>query len=274
MQNHRILSLGSILAMLIIPVIGWFLVAQPQLAAAGEADAQRAAIAEQITATTAVVAQLKTDSEQLPDLMADLDELRGSIPADIDPSGYIDGLGALADLTGVSIVGLTVSDPQAYSPAKPEVDPDLVVVPEDGAEEGAGDGEAAPVVPVDDPAFVTNPLITAENFVAIPVSIEISGKYSALLNFVKGLQSRDRLFLVATLSTARENGSSNMTAAIGGFIYAIPTGIEGDPRPTSTMVKQMDAAEDAEDADEDESGETDDESTETPAPDPTETPAP
>ncbi len=108
----------------------------------------------------------------------------------------------------MSIIGLTVSDPTAYSPAKPEIDPDLVVVPQDGAEEGAaGDGEAAPV-PVDDPAFVTNPLITAENFVAIPVSIEISGEYSAILNFVKGLQSRDRLFLVSTLSTARENGSS------------------------------------------------------------------
>ena len=31
MQQHRILSLLSILVMIIIPVIGWFLVAQPQL---------------------------------------------------------------------------------------------------------------------------------------------------------------------------------------------------------------------------------------------------
>ncbi len=67
MQNHRILSLGSILVMLLIPVIGWFLVAQPQLAAAGDGGRSSAsAIAEQIAASTAVVAQLKTDSAQLP----------------------------------------------------------------------------------------------------------------------------------------------------------------------------------------------------------------
>ena len=42
MQQHRIISLASILVMLIIPVIGWFLIAQPQLAAAASADQQRA----------------------------------------------------------------------------------------------------------------------------------------------------------------------------------------------------------------------------------------
>ena len=31
-----------------------------------------------------------------------------------------------------------------------------------------------------------------------------------------------------------------LTATIGGFIYAIPTGVEGNPRPISTIVKQMD----------------------------------
>ena len=58
MQQHRIISLLSILVMLIIPVIGWFLIAQPQLAAAATADQQRADAASQVAASQAVVDKL------------------------------------------------------------------------------------------------------------------------------------------------------------------------------------------------------------------------
>jgi Tfp pilus assembly protein PilO len=266
MQTHRILSLGSILAMLLIPVIGWFLVAQPQLAAAAAADKQRTEIDSQIAASAAVVAQLKADSANLPELNDQLNDLRGSIPADVDPSGYIDGLGALATISGVSITGLTVGDPTAYSPAtRPDEEPVVPAQGEDGDSETAA-GSAPAVAPVDDPAFVTNPLITGENFVAIPVSIESNGEWDPILAFVQGLQSKDRLFLVATLATSRDQASTAMTATVGGFIYAIPTGVEGHPRPTSTIVKQLTAPEpvvvepDATDGE--------------PEPDPTETPAP
>jgi len=262
MQQHRIISLASILVMLLIPVIGWFLVAQPQFAAAATADQQRIATEAQIATSSAIVAQLKEDSAKLPELNADLNELRTSIPAGVDPSGYIDGLDALARISKVAITGLTVADPTAYTPAVPAIDPNAVAPDANGEE---GDAPAAPATL--DPAFTTSALIDSTNFVAIPVTIEIAGKWGPILKFIQGLQSSDRLFLVSTLETANDSGGSSMTAKIGGFIYAIPTGIEGNPRPTSTMVKQMDAAEDA---DEEES----DEESETPNPDPTETPAP
>lgn len=261
MQQHRIISLASILVMLLIPVIGWFLVAQPQLAAASTADQQRVAMEAQIAASSAIVAQLKEDSAHLPELNDDLDELRTSIPAGVDPSGYIDGLDALARLHHVSITSLTVADPTAYTAA---VDPNAVAPSED--DEAGEEGSSAPP-PVANPAIVTSPLIDSTNFVAIPVTIEIAGEWGAVLNFVDGLQSTDRLFLVTTLETAHESGSSTaVIAKIGGYIWAIPTGVEGHPRPTSTTVKQLTApappAEETEDAD----GE--------PTPDPTDTPAP
>ncbi len=263
MQTHRILSLGSILAMLLIPVIGWFLVAQPQLAAAAAADKQRTEIDGQIAASAAVVEQLKADSANLPKLNDQLNELRGSIPADVDPSGYIDGLGALATISGVNITGLTVGDPMAYAPATPS--PDAAVAPSEGGDES--DAAAAP--PVDDPAFVTNPLITGENFVAIPVSIEVNGEWEPILAFVQGLQSKDRLFLVSTLSTSSDAASAAMTATVGGFIYAIPTGVEGNPRPISTVVKQMTALEEPV-----EEGTPDPDATDEPDPEATDEPTP
>ncbi len=260
MQQHRIISLASILVMLLIPVIGWFLVAQPQLAAAATADQQRVAMEAQIAASSAVVAQLKKDSENLPELNDDLDELRTSIPAGVDPSGYIDGLDALARLSHVSITTLTVSDPTAYSPAIDASAP----APTEGDD---GEPVAAPVDPDTNPSIVTSPLIDSSNFVAIPVTIEIAGEWAAVLAFVDGLQTSDRLFLVTTLDTAHGADGVTFTATIGGFIWAIPTGVEGNPRPTSTTVKQLTAA--APPVVEGETG-TDGE----PDPDPTETPAP
>ena len=46
------------------------------------------------------------------------------------------------------------------------------------------------------------------------------------------------------MNTSRDSGSGDgMTSTIGGYIYAIPTGVEGQPRPTSTVVKQLTAPE-------------------------------
>lgn len=266
MQQHRIISLASILIMLIIPVIGWFLVAQPQLTAATLADQQRADAVAQAVASQAVVDQLKADSAKLPELEEALNELRTSIPAGVDPSGYIDGLSALAKISDVKITTLTVEDPVAYVPAVAPVDPNASAAE---TSEDATEGEpTAPVVETQ--GIVTNPLIDSTNFVAIPVTIEIDGKLSSVLKFVNGLQSNARLFLVSTLSTEPGANSDTVIGKVGGYIYAIPTGVEGNPRPISTIVKSMDPPKD----ETDEETTTDSESTDSPDPDPTETSAP
>jgi Tfp pilus assembly protein PilO len=271
MQQHRIISLLSILVMLIIPVIGWFLIAQPQLAAATTADQQRAEAAAQVTASQAVVAQLTADSAKLPELQDELDELRGSIPAQIDPEGWIDGLSALAKVSKVQITELTVEDPLAYVPATPPVDPNAPVAGETPVEgeEGATPVETPAPEPVDTPGIVTNPLVDASNFVAIPVSVKVEGSLGTILRFVNGLQTDNRLYLVSGLTTepVAEDGGG-LVGKITGYIYAIPTGVAGDPRPVSTQVKQMDPIE------EEEPVTPDPTSTGTPTPNPTDTPAP
>jgi Tfp pilus assembly protein PilO len=222
--------------MLIIPVIGWFLVAQPQLAAASSADQQRADMQAQNAATALIVQNLKADSVNLPKLNDELDKLRTSIPAGVDSSGYIDGLDALAQLSHVTISSLTVESPAPYVAATPPV----VAAP------AAEDGEdAAAQPPAADPAIVTSPLIDATNFITIPVTLSVTGDWSSVLYFVDGLQSSPRLFLVTALGTAvidDASGGSQVRGSITGFIYAIPTGVEGHPHPISTTVKSMVAA--------------------------------
>jgi Tfp pilus assembly protein PilO len=275
MQQHRIISLLSILVMLIIPAIGWVLVAQPQLSAAATADAQRAEAAAQVAVSQSVVAQLKVDSAKLPELKGELNELRTTVPAGIDPEGYIDGLSALAQVAQVQITTLTVDDAVAYSPATPPAGsvPPPATEGDEGADPATGSDE--PAAPVAYPGIVTNPLIDSSNFVAIPVTIEVTGKSASILRFVNGLQTNDRLFLVTTLTTEQTTDASVLTGKIGGFIWAMPAGIVGEPRPVSTIVKSMEPADDADAGDAEGETETPDPgSTDAPDPDPTETPAP
>jgi Tfp pilus assembly protein PilO len=259
MQQHRIISLLSILVMLIIPVIGWFLIAGPQVTAAGLADSQRAEIETQNVASAAAVAQLKADSANLPKLNDELDQLRASIPADVDPSGYIDGLNAIAQVSGVSITNLTVEDAVAYVPATPPVDPAATPPADDSTTTTPTPAPPAP----ETPGIVTDPLITSDTFVAIPVQVEVSGDSVSVLSFVQALQTKARLFLVTGLNTepAADASTGIVTSKIDGYIWAIPVGAPGNPHPVSTIVKSMTPpappAPPADETDEPDPGETD-----------------
>jgi Tfp pilus assembly protein PilO len=268
MQQHRLIVMLSVLVMLVIPVIGWFLVAQPQLAIATQAETERLEAVSQVAASQLVVNQLQKDSANLPELQADLDDLRASIPAAVDPSGYIDGLSALAKVANVQISELSVGDPQAYAPAEvPEAA--APPAPDPSATPAATPVEAPPVVVE---GLTTNPLVDGSNFVAIPVEVTVKGKSATILRFVHGLQSNDRLFLVTELTTepaADTADSGQLLGKVTGYIWAIPTGVAGDPRPVSTIVKSMDPPKPPETETE---GDTPDPgSTETPDPNPTET---
>ena len=226
-------------------------------------------MAAQVAASQSVVDQLKRDSAKLPELESELDELRASIPAGVDPSGYIDGLSALAKVSKVQITQLGVDDPVAYVPAEAPAAP-KPAASDSSDTSGTASPSATPSPKPEVPGLVTNSLVTPGNFVAIPVSLEFTGTSSAVLHFVHGLQSGDRLFLVTELSTepSADATSGQLLGTVSGYIYAIPTGVAGDPRPVSTVVKSMEPAGTPP------ANTPDPGSTGTPTPDPTETAAP
>ncbi len=223
MQQHRILSGLTILLMVVLVAVGWFLVAQPQLASASAANTQLAGVQSQVTATQASLVQLKGQQKELPTLRAQLAKLRLSLPETADSSAYITGINALAANAGVTISTLKLSAAVLYAPP---------AAPAAAATGGAATPSptpsataAAPSVPTTVPAGwtpTTNGLITSGNFIAIPVEIDTTGSWSATLAFLKGLQSGPRLFLVETLSTAQAaDNSDSVLASIGGYIYVL-----------------------------------------------------
>lgn len=235
MQSHRLISGATILLMVVLVVAGWFLVAQPQLAAAATANTALTGVQTEIASTQASIKQLQNQQKDLPKLEQQLAELRTSIPATAAASSYIDGLNALAASSGVTLTSITVSDGVAYtSPVPPPAPAAAAGAPKPTASASP----AAPVVPT---GWVpkSDPRINSGNFVAIPVSIAAVGDWNATLNFFHKLQSGKRLFLVAgfttdtaaapvtpspttkTTKTAPVVTVPQVTSKISGFIYVL-----------------------------------------------------
>jgi len=224
MQSHRILSGLTILLMVVLVAVGYFVVAQPQLAASSAASLQLASVESQIAGAQTAVVTLKAEQQKLPALKEQLAALRLSIPSSVDSSLYINGLTALASANGVTITALTVSDPQSYVPP---VGSAVATTPATGASASptptpspSADAVPAPVSTAWAPT--TDPLITGSTFVVIPVKVTVAGPMAHTLGFAKGLQSGSRLFLVSGLNLSHDAvNPANVSMGIDGYIYVI-----------------------------------------------------
>jgi len=221
-MTNRIWTIGSITLIILLLAGGWFLGAQPFMAAAAAADSERASVEQQNAVHQASIAALAQENENLASIQADYAGMQKSIPGTTDSSAFIKGLDLLAADAGVQISGITVGAPTAYT------------VPASAAAAAAASAETsspdpasteAPAAPIAvGSVAVTNPLITPENFVGVQVGVTVTGEYDAVLSFVNGLQTGARLFLVTSFDSARNveaDSAGEVTAQIDGLIYVL-----------------------------------------------------
>lgn len=221
-QSNRLWALGSVGAMIVLLLAGWFVGAQPALAAAGLANQERQNVETQNAAQVIGLAELAELRANEDDLQDEYATLRRSIPSTPGTSAFIDGLDALALKAGVTITGFTVADPLAYTVPASAVD-QLASTESADPTEAPADPSLTTTAP---PVAVTNPLITPDNFVAVLVGIDVVGQYDAVLEFVDGLQNGKRLFLVTAIESDRANDTESaaaniVSARVSGFIYVL-----------------------------------------------------
>ncbi|TXN30302.1 hypothetical protein [Lacisediminihabitans profunda] len=224
MDRNRLWIIGTVAVMLVVVVAGWFLGIQPQLNAASAASQNLTTVKSQNAASERQLVALKSDFKGMGELTKKVTSLRKSVPSSAQLSTFVTEIDSLSSQYGVAVKTITVSDAKAYTP------PVTVVAPAPGATPSptpSPSASAAPVVvgPVapEAPALVTNPKITAANFIAIPIDVAISGPYSNVLNFVKGLQTGQRLFLVTNLTTAPPSTKTaqGVEATVKGLVYVL-----------------------------------------------------
>jgi Tfp pilus assembly protein PilO len=215
--------------MVVIVVFGWFVGIQPQLNAANAASQSLASVTAQNAASQSLLVTLKTDFEGIDKLKGTNAELRKSVPSSAQLSTFVTELDTLSSQTGVAVTAITVSDAEAYTPPAIVAAPAAAAAPTPTPSPSASAAPVpvAPVAPAA-PAVVTNPKITPANFIAIPIDLKISGPFANVLNFVKGLQTGDRLFLVTDLTTVPSTGKgaqpTAVDASVKGLVYVLLAG--------------------------------------------------
>ncbi|MEO6201500.1 MAG: hypothetical protein ABIX44_10095, partial [Cryobacterium sp.] len=169
--------------------------------------------------------------EGIDKLRAELADLRETVPSGAEIPAFIGQLDKIAQAQDVTLSSITVSNAEPYVPV-------VAMTPTDPAPvEGAAAGDSAAAAPIDAataaaaaadaaaaaavPAPVVNDLITATNFVAVPISLTVSGTYEKTLDFVEGLQKGTRLVMVTTVTTTKPEATSGITSTISGFIYVL-----------------------------------------------------
>ncbi|MFK3669583.1 type 4a pilus biogenesis protein PilO [Leifsonia aquatica] len=230
MDKNRLWIICSVLVMALVVAGGWFVGVQPQLAAIADAESQTASVQQTNDTYAQALAKLKKDSEDLPALKAKLASLAASVPEGSDIPAFIDQLNALYTASNVVCVDQAFSDAVAYSPvAPPAAAPASTPAPTSGATPAPTPTPAPTAAGV--PPVVSS-LITATNFAARPVSVTVRGQYGDILNFVSGLQSGARLFLVTSFSTVLAADTAapagTLDAKVSGYVFSLtPEGQDG-----------------------------------------------
>ncbi|WP_025156593.1 hypothetical protein [Leifsonia aquatica] len=245
MDKNKLWIIGAALVMVAIVAGGWFLGIQPQLANAAAADAQRAQVVAENARQTATLAKLKTAYARLPELKSDLASLRESIPEGTDLPSFVDQVTDLCASTGASFTGYTTAASLPYvtaSTGSSATSPTSTATSTPAPTSGATPSPAA--TPEAGTPPVTNRLVTEQNFVATPLTVTVEGGYANVLQFIKGLQTGKRLFLVTnvqTSATTDPSAAGTFDATVSGLIYSIVDSTP-IPAPPTNAPTQADAS--------------------------------
>ncbi|ANP73945.1 hypothetical protein PA27867_3009 [Cryobacterium arcticum] len=229
MDKNRMWTIGSIIVMVAVLVGGALLGIQPQLTAAAVANAQRMSVEASNAGQASVLDQLKKDFAGIGDLKAELAPLSASVPNGSMMPEFIDQINALAASTQVSLDGITVAEATPYASVEAPaavVDPSAVSATSPATPAPTATDTVAPRAGVPP---VTNAKISGDNFASLAMTVTVIGPYGNTLNFVNGLQSGQRLFLVSGLTTTAkdvpegEASTGEVTAVISGLTYALVT---------------------------------------------------
>jgi Tfp pilus assembly protein PilO len=226
-DKNKLWIIGAVIVMAVIAAGGWTLGVQPQLAISASADAQRVTVQAANAASAETLAKLESDYKSLPTLKSQLASLSQSVPTGTEIPAFVDELNALAATDSVTVDGMTVSDAQPYVAVTPPTATaatsatSSTATPSPSPTPTPAPTAAAPAPTAGVPP-VTSPLITPANFVSIPVQVTISGSYANVLDFVHGLQTSSRLFLITTLATSASSTTPGLVdGKIGGFVYVL-----------------------------------------------------
>ncbi len=116
MNRQRLWIIVSIVVTAAVLLMGWFLLIQPMLSAAREANAERATVASQNQAHEALIVKLKAQYADIDTLRASLADMQSLLPPDAADHDLIAEIDSKAAAGGVTVTSVTVSQPIPFVP--------------------------------------------------------------------------------------------------------------------------------------------------------------
>ena len=191
--------------------IGWFLGLSPKLNELNVANEQRTSVETQNLLHEAKLTELKKEFQQIDTLKTQLADAQASLPPGDELSKFLGELHGLEASSGVVLRSFSAGDGENY-----------VAAPGSGSK---------------------SPLVTSQNFIAIPIALAVQGTRSQVIEFLSDLQYGKRLFLVIKVSVAQAKDSATTGAGavdtsnrydgnVSGFVYVLVDPSAPPPSPT------------------------------------------
>ena len=196
MNPTRIWMIGGSAAVIAVLAGGLLLGVQPQIAAAAATADSATTIDAQNQATMIKITRLSKAAAKLDAFEAENAILLKSVPTVLKPNTFIRRVTTVAALDGVTVSAVNLGDSAAYT---------------------------APATAVGDPALalgLTNPAITAANFSAVPVTLEVKGTGAAALQFAHDIQNDERVFAINGVR-ATQGDAGVVVTSLSGYIYTL-----------------------------------------------------
>lgn len=215
MTQTRKWTVWTVVLAVAIAAAGWFLLISPKRAEADSLNTQAAAVEADNATLEAQIATLKLQQKQLPKWQAQLAELRTQLPATPALPSLIRTLSAEADKSGVKLIALSPATPVTMVPAEAADTADVVETPTTG---------------------LTPAMLAAQD-----LTLQVTGGYFEIQQFVNRLERMDRVLLVLGLNVAEPDGedaaAGTLAGTVTGRVFMVP------PATTSTSAGTTPAAE-------------------------------
>ena len=211
MNSNRIWVFGAVFVILAVVAATWFIGVSPQLAQAATSTLDRTAVESQNQAHEATLDRLKADFEGLDGLNSQLEAAREVVPGDKAESTLLAEIDRLAKSNKVVVASVSLAEPLPYTPTD-ATDPEVI----------AAMGS-----------------LSAGNFMTIPITFGVVGKYGNILSFIDDLQQGTRLVLVHDLAMGEGTAKSSADAT---FAFAAETFVLLDSSDVAAPVVDEPAA--------------------------------
>jgi hypothetical protein len=184
----RVWSFATVLIIVIVVALGWFLGVSPKLAEAARFDSERLAVQGQNEVTRALIAQLEADFENIDELRDELALLRAQFPTQAEYDSAVEEFVTAVLTQGLILQNLQINEPSPTSAS--------VLGPDEVAPEPEIDGEG---------------VLPSGSLLLVSTSVTVFGPLDATLAFIDALQRSPRFGIVPTWTFNAEGGAGGET---------------------------------------------------------------